>query len=103
MTRLLVDGVLTRKIAEQLGDGTGIIWGIDSSPAMIEAANQHAPGGPISCCRHGYSVMDATKLLEYLQRTELTALDRREVEIIDSLQPIRVCYTKIFSNAAFHW
>lgn len=103
MLRLLVDGVLTRRIAEQLKDGTGIIWGIDSSPAMIEAAEQHAPDGPIYHRRHGYSVMDATKLFDYLQCTGLTALGRQELGIVDSLQPVEDRYTKIFSNAALHW
>ena len=101
--RLLTDGVLTRKIAEQLKDGTGIIWGIDSSPAMIETANHHVPDVAISNRRHGYSVMDATKLFDYLQGTDLSVLDRQKLGIDDSSQLIDDRYTKIFSNAALHW
>lgn len=95
--------MLTRKIAEQLKDGSGIIWGIDSSPAMIETAKHHVSDGPISHRRHGYSVIDATKLFDYLQCTDLTALDRHELGIVDSLQLVEERYTKIFSNAALHW
>lgn len=95
--------MLTRKIAEQLKDGTGIIWGIDSSPAMIETARHHVSDGPVSHHRHGYSVIDATKLFDYLQCTDLTALNRHELGIVDSLQPVEERYTKIFSNAALHW
>lgn len=70
---------------------------------MIEAASHHLPDGPISHRRHGYSVMDATKLFDYLQCTDLTALDRHELGIADSLQPVEGRYTKILSNAALHW
>ncbi|KAK3328919.1 S-adenosyl-L-methionine-dependent methyltransferase [Apodospora peruviana] len=82
------DGVLDIEIAQILVKGTtGRLHGVDSSKAMIQAAEQKVAaalgaGGKANKCT--FEVMDATSLIH-----------------TPSLQSGN--FTKLFSNAALHW
>ncbi|KAI1074893.1 S-adenosyl-L-methionine-dependent methyltransferase [Whalleya microplaca] len=76
------DGILNLQIHEVLAQGNGSIHGIDSSPAMIEAATKAAESAGASKCT--FETLDARALPQtpHLQKGQ---------------------YTKAFSNAALHW
>ncbi|KAK1830348.1 putative methyltransferase C70.08c [Podospora conica] len=77
------DGVLDLQIGHVLSRGTGSLHGIDSSPAMIAAAEKAAAAAGLgSKCT--FDVLDATTLPQAPTATSPT-------------------YTKLFSNAALHW
>ena len=100
----MTDGILTQRIAELLTDGA--IYGIDASPAMIEAAKSPEKFKDTPRSQLKYDVLDATKLLESMTthtHAELTKdqlADCIENEVLDVMPGT---YSKVFSNAALHW
>ncbi|KAI1850911.1 hypothetical protein JX266_003576 [Neoarthrinium moseri] len=76
------DGVLDLQIAEILSQGSGRIYGTDSSPAMIKAAEKTAQGLGVTQCT--FEVVDA--------------LDIARTSSIE-----KASFSKAFSNAAMHW
>ncbi|AEO70142.1 uncharacterized protein THITE_123024 [Thermothielavioides terrestris NRRL 8126] len=77
------DGVLNVEMARVVAQGSGRIHGIDSSPAMIAAAQKAAESAALAD-RCTFEVLDATALVS-----------------TPSLQQGK--FTKAFSNAALHW
>lgn len=100
-TNFKSDGIITRRIAEQLTDG--YILGIDSSPAMIAAAVVHFGNTPFAQLR--YKEFDASTLFEEVERQERATEQRALMGVIENeiLDLTPGAYTKIFSNAALHW
>ncbi|KAH8679871.1 S-adenosyl-L-methionine-dependent methyltransferase [Tricladium varicosporioides] len=78
------DGVLNLQIAEVLSRGTGKIHGIDSSPAMISAAQKSVLSNPSISKICTFEVIDAASISQK-----------------PSLQ--NQTFDKVFSNAAMHW
>ncbi|KAI0595577.1 S-adenosyl-L-methionine-dependent methyltransferase [Biscogniauxia sp. FL1348] len=76
------DGVLNIQFNEILSRGSGSVHGIDSSPAMIEAARKAAEKAGAEKCT--FEVLDALSL-----------------STVPALQT--GSFTKLFSNAALHW
>ena len=86
-SNLMVDGILTQRIAEQLTNGQ--ILGVDASEKMIEAADALAKSKDTSAAQLQYAVLNCATLFDVVGNKEL------------GMAP--GAYTKIFSNAALHW
>lgn len=83
ITPKIQDGVLDAQFAAILFQGSGQLHGIDSSPAMIEAARQATQAYAAIC---SFEVADASQ-----QPVDGSSLLQRDP------------FDKVFSNAAMHW
>ena len=79
---LRLDGVLDLQIAQVLSKGKGSLHGVDSSHAMIAAADKAAKDAGLPNCV--FEVLDAADLVS---KPELQ----------------KAQFTRVFSNAAMHW
>ncbi|CEJ88825.1 hypothetical protein VHEMI04853 [[Torrubiella] hemipterigena] len=79
-TKHHLDGILNAEFAKVLANGTGSVHGIDSSPAMIDAARE---------------------LCKDSKNATFEVLDAGKIHTNPDLQ--KGSYNKAFSNAAMHW
>lgn len=84
------DGVLTTKLARK----TKTVVGIDSSPSMIEAAQEKFA----TDTNTAYFAWDATELRTFVTEYPTIRTIFPQIEVDQ-----RLAFTKVFSNAALHW
>ncbi|RYP13825.1 hypothetical protein DL765_006697 [Monosporascus sp. GIB2] len=111
------DGVLNLQIHGILAQGNGRIHGIDSSPAMIEAASKAAESAGASKCtfegkypphsRHWPKGSDANPpwktFVSFRPLTKFLPLVTNALDLIRAPRLQTGAFTKAFSNAALHW